>query len=177
MKQYYGQQAAEFIPLPPLFAARVRAGSPIVGITLLVGTVLVLALTAFVNRPLHGQSLPRTALGTLGLVLPALAVACTALVVLTARWCLRGDYLVTARARTTRTALTVCFAALGISCLLALTLSALADVWGDHVRLGFTDLLATFANFALGALGYAVGLWYIRPSVRTLERFSDHPIW
>ncbi|MBB4687853.1 hypothetical protein [Amycolatopsis jiangsuensis] len=177
MKQYYGQQAAAYLPLPPQFAMRVRVGSAVTGIALLAGTLLVFALTAFVNRPLHGQSLPRTALGTVGLVLPVLSVAAIAFVVLTARRCLRGGYLVTARARTTRTALTVSFTALSISCLLALTISALADVWGDHARLGLTDLLATFVNFALGTIGHGAGLWYIRPSVRTLEKFSDHPIW
>ncbi|RJQ85954.1 hypothetical protein [Amycolatopsis panacis] len=177
MRQYYGQPAAEYLPLPTQFAVRVRAGSVVTGVALLVGTLLVLGLTAFVNRPLHGQGLPRAGLGTLGLALPALSVTATAIVVLTARRCLHGNYLVTARARTTRTALTICFAALSISCLLALTISALIDIWGEGGRLGLTDLLATFANFTLGTIGHGAGLWYVRPSVRTLEKFSDHPIW
>lgn len=177
MRQYYGQPAAEYLPLPTQFAMRVRAGSVVTGVALLVGTLLVLGLTVFVNRPLHGQSLPRNGLGTAGLALPMLAVIATAIVVLTARRCLHGDYLVTARARATRTALTICFAALSVSCLLALTISVLVDVWREGDHLGLTDLLATFANFALGAIGHGSGLWYIRPSVRTLEKFSDHPIW
>ncbi|WP_033294405.1 hypothetical protein [Amycolatopsis jejuensis] len=177
MKQYYGQQAAEYAPLPALFAARVRAGSLVTGVALLIGTLLVLGLTVFVNRPLHGHGLPRVPLGALGLLLPALSVAATALVVLSARRCLQGDYLVIARARSTRTVLTACFTALCISCLFALTLSALVDLWGDHGRLGLTELLATGANFAIGLAGYAAGLWYVRPSVSTLEKFSDHPIW
>ncbi|MFI5613501.1 hypothetical protein [Amycolatopsis sp. NPDC051903] len=177
MKQYYGQQATEYAPLPPRFAARVRGGSLVTGVALLIGTVLVLGLTAFVNRPLHGHSLPDSAVGVVGLLLPTLAVVATAIVVLSCRGCLQGDYLVVARARVARKALTTCFAALVVACLFALTASALVDLWSDHDRLGATDLLATFTNFALGVIGHAAGLFYIRPSVTTLEKFSDHPIW
>lgn len=177
MRQYYGQQATDYAPLPPLFAARVRTGSLLTGIALLVGTVLVFGLTAFVNLPLHGHSLPNSPFGIAGLLLPTLSVAATAVVVLTCRGCLQGDYLVVARARVARKAFGVCFTTLVIACLLALTASALVDLWSDHERFGVTDLLATFANFALGVLGHAVGLFYVRPSVTTLEKFSDHPIW
>ncbi|QRP46641.1 hypothetical protein [Amycolatopsis sp. FDAARGOS 1241] len=177
MKQYYGQQATEYAPLPPLFAARVRVGSLVTGVALLIGTAFVLGLTAFVNRPLHGHSLPDSPVGVLGLLLPTLSVVATAVVVLSCRGCLQGDYLVVARARAARKALAACFTALVVASLFALTASALVDLWSDHDRLGATDLLATFANFALGVLGYAVGLFYVRPSVSTLEKFSDHPIW
>ncbi|MEV4598831.1 hypothetical protein AB0K15_15630 [Amycolatopsis sp. NPDC049253] len=176
MKQYYGE-ATDYAPLPPLFARRVRSGSVITGIALLVGTAFVFGLTAFVNRPLHGHSLPDAPVGVIGLLLPTLAVVLTAIVVFACRSCLRGDYLVVARARAARTALVACFTATVVTCLLALTASALVDLWSDHDRLGATDLLATFANFALGVLGYAAGLFYVRPSVTTLEKFSDHPIW
>ncbi|WP_020664317.1 hypothetical protein [Amycolatopsis benzoatilytica] len=177
MKHYYGQQAAEYAPLPPLFAARFRLGTVVTGVSLAIGTLLVLALTAFINSTLHGRSLPRSPLGTAMLLLPTMCVLGTAVVVLSARRCLQGDYLVIARARSTRTALAWCFTALSVSCLLALTTSALVDLWSSHARFGFTELLATFANFAIGLIGYAAGLWYVRPSVRTLEKFSDHPIW
>ncbi|MDT8911009.1 hypothetical protein [Amycolatopsis sp. PS_44_ISF1] len=177
MKQFYGQQAEGYAPLPPLFAARVRAGSLVTGVALAVGTTLVLGLTVFVNGPLHGHALPDAVLGRVALLLPVLAVLATAVVVLGARRCLLGDYLVITRARFTRTLLRGCFTALVTACLLALTTSALVDLWHDHNHLGVSDLLATGANFALGVLGYGVGLFYVRPSVATLERFSDHPIW
>ncbi|WP_409184607.1 hypothetical protein F9C11_10120 [Amycolatopsis sp. VS8301801F10] len=177
MKQYYGQQAVEYAPLPPLFAARVRFASVVTGVSLAIGTLLVLGLTAFVNRPLHGQILPRGPLGLAALLLPMLSVLAIAAVVLSARRCLQGDYLVIARARSTRAALAMCFTLLSISCIVALGVSALVDLWGNHGRLGFTELLATFANFAIGLIGYSAGLWFVRPSVSTLEKFSDHPIW
>lgn len=163
--------------MPRLFAARVRFASVVTGVSLAVGTLLVFGLTVFVNRPLHGHSLPRGTLGLAALLLPMLSVLATAAVVLSARRCLHGDYLVVARARSTRTALTACFTALSVSCLIALGVSALVDLWGEHARLGFTELLATFANFAIGLIGYSAGLWFVRPSVSTLEKFSDHPIW
>ncbi|MFD2471657.1 hypothetical protein [Amycolatopsis silviterrae] len=177
MKQYYGQQAAEYAPLPASFAARVRTASVVTGVALTIGTLAVFGLTAFVNRPLHGHSLPRGPLGIAALLLPMLSVLAIAVVVLSARRCLQGDYLVIARARGTRATLTACFTALSVSCLIALGVSALVDLWGDHARLGFTELLATFANFAIGLIGYSAGLWFVRPSVSTLEKFSDHPIW
>jgi hypothetical protein len=177
VKQYYGQQAEGYAPLPPLFAARVRGGSLVTGVALAIGTILVLALTVFVNGPLHGHALPDAFVGRVALLLPVLSVLATAAVVLSARRCLLGDYLVVPRARFTRTLLRACFTALVATCLLALTTSALVDLWHDHNRLGATDLLATCANFALGILGYGVGLFYVRPSVATLQRFSDHPIW
>ncbi|WP_037354646.1 hypothetical protein [Amycolatopsis orientalis] len=177
MKQYYGQQATEYAPLPRLFAARVRTASVVVGISLAIGTLLIFGITALVNRPLHGHSLPRGLLGLAALLLPMLSVLATAVVVLSARRCLQGDYLVIARARSTRAALTACFTLLSVSCLIALGVSALVDLWGNHGKLGFLELLATFANFAIGLIGYSAGLWFVRPSVSTLEKFSDHPIW
>ena len=177
MKNYYGQQAAEYAPLPPLFATRFRLGTVVTGVSLAIGTLLVFSLTAFINSTLHGRSLPRSPLGMLLLVLPTLSVLATAVVVLSARRCLQGDYLVIARARSTRAALASCFACVSVSCLFALSTSALVDLWTSHSRFGFTELLATFANFAIGLIGYTAGLWYVRPSVRTLEKFSDHPIW
>ncbi|WIV60260.1 hypothetical protein [Amycolatopsis nalaikhensis] len=39
------------------------------------------------------------------------------------------------------------------------------------------DLLTTLTTFAFATLGYVAGMFSVRPTVQTLRKFSDHPIW
>src|SRR2546426_672589 len=101
----------DFVPLPPRFAGRVRAGSVVVGCSLLLGMLVLVGLTAFVNALVHGHPFPDALIAFIAQLLGPLCVAATAVVVFLCRHCLRGDYLVVASAHATRTALIICYAA------------------------------------------------------------------
>ncbi|MEV4150176.1 hypothetical protein AB0J40_41420 [Amycolatopsis sp. NPDC049691] len=159
----------EFVPLPPRFAERVRWGSVVVGCSMIAAMVLLVALTAFLESLAHGHALPASLIGKAEAVLPPLGVLGIAVLVLSARRCLRGDYLVVATAATARTALVFTYA---LTLVLILGLFAVSIVF--RVR---PDLLTTVATFAFATLGYVAGMFFVRPSVQTLRKFSDHPIW
>ncbi|MEQ0565680.1 hypothetical protein ABJI51_41950 [Amycolatopsis sp. NEAU-NG30] len=175
MQGTYGQ--VEFVPLPPRFAARVRWGSVVVGSSMIAGTVLLFGLTTFLQGVVHGHAFPDTLLGKAAAVLPPLGVLAMAVLVLTCRRCLRGDYLVVASAAATRTALVFTYVLTLVLILGSFAVPVVFRVWRDSPELAAPDLLTTFSTLALATIGFLVGMFYVRPSVQTLRKFSDHPIW
>ncbi|MGW5719539.1 hypothetical protein ACWEVP_25455 [Amycolatopsis sp. NPDC003865] len=167
MQGTFGQ--VEFVPLPPRFADRVRAGSVVVGCTMIAAMVLLVGLTTFLEILADGHLLPDSLIGKGAAVLPPLGVLAIAVLVLTSRRCLRGDYLVVATAATARTALLFAYV---LTLVLILGLFAAPIVF--RLR---PDVLTTVATFAFATLGYVAGTFFVRPSVQTLRKFSDHPMW
>lgn len=167
MQGTFGQ--VEFVPLPPRFAERVRAGSVVVGCSMITAMVLLIGLTTFLESLAHGHLLPDSLIGKGAVVLPPLGVLAIAVLVLTSRRCLRGDYLVVATATAARTALLFTYV---LTLVLILGLVAAEIVF--RVR---PDLLTTVATFTFATLGYVAGMFFVRPSVQTLRKFSDHPMW
>jgi hypothetical protein len=168
--------APEYIPLPPRFAGRFRFGVIMVGASLILGTLFFAIGTAFFNLVLHNRAFPMTLLGRIADLLVVVSVIATGITVITARRCLRGDYLVLARARSTHAALTTCFAATMATSILAVLVHLVVDVWGGPPS-RFLDVLSPLVYLVFGALGFAVGHFYVRPTAETLRRFSDFPIW
>ncbi|WP_372669953.1 hypothetical protein [Amycolatopsis kentuckyensis] len=159
----------EFVPLPPRFAERVRAGSVVVGCSMIAAMVLLVGLTTFLESLARGHALPESLIGKAAVVLPPLGVLVIAVLVLSSRRCLRGDYLVVASATSARTALVFAYV---LTLVLILGLFAASLVF--RLR---PDLLTTVATFTFATLGYVAGMFFVRPSVQTLRKFSDHPIW
>jgi hypothetical protein len=50
-------------------------------------------------------------------------------------------------------------------------------VWRDTPHLQAPDLLTTFSTLTFATMGFLAGMVYVRPSVQTLRKYSDHPIW
>jgi hypothetical protein len=175
MQGTFGQ--VEFVPLPPRFADRVRGGSLVVGSSMIAGVVLLFGLTTFLQGTVHGHAFPDALLGKAATALPPLAVLAMAVLVLSSRRCLRGNYLVVARATSARSALLFTYVlTLGLV-LAAAAVPLVFRVWDDAPESRSTDLLTTFATLAFATTGFLAGTSYIRPSMQTLRRFSDHPIW
>jgi len=170
-------EQVDFVPLPPRFAGRVRIGSVVVGCSLLLGMLLLFGLTAFVNAVVHGHPFPDALIAFVAQLLGPLCVVATAVVVFGCRRCLRGDYLVVAAARTTRVALIVCYTATIVVTLFAVVLPLFVRVWRDEPLARTADLFGIFASLAFGTMGFAAGMVYVKPSLATLRKFSDHPIW
>ena len=175
MQGTYGQ--LEFVPLPPRFAARVRWGSVVVGTSMIIGMVLLFGLTTFLQGIVHGHPFPDTLLGQAAAVLPPLGVLVIAVLVLTSRRCLNGDYLVVATARAARNTLVTAYAVTLALILGGFLVPLVFRVWDDVPESRAPDLLTTFATLAFSTMGFAAGTFYVRPSVQTLRKFSDHPIW
>jgi hypothetical protein len=125
----------------------------------------------------HGHAFPDTLLGKAAAVLPPLGVLAMAVLVLTCRRCLRGDYLVVASAAATRTALVFTYVLTLVLILGSFAVPVVFRVWRDAPELAAPDLLTTFSTLAFATIGFLVGMFYVRPSVQTLRKFSDHPIW
>ena len=170
-------EQVDFVPLPPRFAGRIRIGSVVVGTSLLVGMLVLFVLTAFVNALVHGHPFPDALIAFVAQLLGLLCVVATAVVVFLCRRCLRGDYLVVAAARAARVALIVCYSATIVVTLFAVVLPLFVRVWKDEPLARTADLFGIFAALAFGTMGFAAGMIYVRPSLATLRKFSDHPIW
>jgi hypothetical protein len=171
----FGQ--VEFVPLPPRFAARVRWGSVVVGCSMITGVVLLFGLTTFLQGTVHGHAFPDTLLGKAAAVLPPLAVLALAVLVLTCRRCLRGDYLVVASAVATRTALLFAYLLTLVLILGSFAVPIVFRVWRDTPELRAPDLLTVGSTLAFATTGFLAGMSYVWPSVQTLRKFSNHPIW
>ncbi|MFD9892221.1 hypothetical protein ACFWY9_23000 [Amycolatopsis sp. NPDC059027] len=177
MQPYQYQPSPQFIPLPTLFASRVRWGSVLAGTSLIVGALLFLGISAFFNNIVNHSAFPLGPLGTVAQLLPPLCVIATAIVVLTCRRALRGDYLVVSVARTTRNVLIVCYGCTILFAFLAFVVIALLHAFGGLRTPITSDMIVTFGYLALGSMGFAVGHFYVRPSQRTLQKFADRPVW
>lgn len=175
MQGTFGQ--VEFVPLPPRFAGRVRWGSVVVGCSMITGMVLLFGLTTYLQGIVHGHAFPDTLLGKAAAVLPPLGVVAIAVLVLTCRRCLRGDYLVVASAGSTRTALVCTYVLVLVLILGSSAVPIVFRVWRETPELQAPDLLTTFTTLAFATLGFLAGTGYLRPSVQTLRKYSDHPIW
>ncbi|MEU5261724.1 hypothetical protein [Amycolatopsis sp. NPDC021455] len=175
MQGTFGQ--VEFVPLPPRFADRVRWGSVVVGCSMVAGMVLLFGLTTYLQGIVHGHALPDTLLGKAAAVLPPLGVLALAVLVLTCRRCLRGNYLVVASAVATRNALVFTYVLTLVLILGSFAVPIVFQVWNDAPELQAPDLLTTFSTLAFATMGFLAGMVYVRPSMRTLRKFSDHPIW
>ncbi|MEV6873770.1 hypothetical protein [Amycolatopsis sp. NPDC051128] len=167
----------DFVPLPPRFAARVRWGSVVVGCSMIVGMVLLFGLTTFLQGVVHGHAFPDTLLGKAAAVLPTLGVLAIAVLVLSTRRCLRGDYLVVASAASARSALLVTYILTLILILGSFAVPMVFRVWRDSPEFRAPDLLTTFATLAFATTGFLAAMFYVRPSMQTLRKFSNHPIW
>ncbi|MFJ7211791.1 hypothetical protein [Amycolatopsis sp. NPDC098790] len=167
MQGTFGQ--VEFVPLPPRFAERVRAGSVVVGCSMIAAMVALVGLTTFLESLAHGHPFPDSLVGKGAVVLPPLGVLAIAVLVLTSRRCLRGDYLVVATATAARTALLFAY---------VLTLVLILGLFTIPILFRLRpDVLTTLATFVFATLGYVAGMFFVRPSMQTLRKFSDHPIW
>ncbi|WP_410618145.1 hypothetical protein [Amycolatopsis sp. cmx-8-4] len=175
MQGTFGQ--VEYVPLPPRFAERVRSGSVVIGCSMIVGTVLLFGLTTFLQGIIHGHAFPDSLLGKAAAVLPPLAVLAMAVLVLTCRRCLRGDYLVIASAQSARNAFVVTYVLTLILIIGACAVPIVFHVWHETHAARAPDLLTTVATLAFATMGFLAGMFYVRPSMQTLRRFSDHPIW
>jgi hypothetical protein len=171
----FGQ--VEFVPLPPRFADRVRWGSVVVGCSMIAGMVLLFGLTTYLQGIVHGHAFPDTLLGKAATALPPLGVLAIAVLVLTCRRCLRGDYLVVASAEATRSALLLTYVLTLVLIFGAFAVPIVFRVWRDTPELRAPDLLTTFSTLAFATMGFLGGMLYLRPSVQTLRKYSDHPIW
>nr|WP_166639870.1 hypothetical protein [Amycolatopsis sp. SID8362] len=163
--------------MPPRFAARVRWGSVVVGSSMIAGMVLLFGLTTFLQGIVHGHAFPDTLLGKAAAVLPPLGVLAIAVLVLSSRRCLRGDYLVVASAASARHALLFTYVLTLVLVLGSFAVPIVFRVWRDTPDPRAPDLLTVFATLAFATMGFLAGMFYVRPSVRTLRKFSDHPIW
>ena len=175
MQGTFGQ--VEFVPLPPRFADRVRWGSAVVGFSMVAGMALLFGLTTFLQGIVHGHALPDTLVGKAAAVLPPLGVLALAVLVLTCRRCLRGNYLVVASAHQTRNALVFTYVLTLVLILGSFAVPIVFRVWRDSPELRAPDLLTTFSTLAFATVGFLAGMFYVRPSAQTLRKFSDHPIW
>ncbi|WP_328447907.1 MULTISPECIES: hypothetical protein [unclassified Amycolatopsis] len=175
MQGTFGQ--VEYVPLPPRFAERVRWGSVVVGCSMIAGMVLLFGLTTFLQGIVHGHAFPDSLLGKAAAVLPPLAVLAMAVLVLTCRRCLRGDYLVIASAQSARNAFVFTYVLTLILILGACAVPIVFRVWHEARTARATDLLTTAVTLAFATIGFLVGMFCVRPSMQTLRRFSDHPIW
>ena len=171
----FGQ--VEFVPLPPRFANRVRWGSVVVGCSMIAGMVIVFGLTTFLQGIVHGHAFPDALVGKAAAVLPPLGVLAIAVLVLSSRRCLRGDYLVVASAVSARNALVFTYLLTLVLIFGSFAVPLVFRVWHDAPEFQAPDLLTTFSTLAFATLGFAAGMFYVRPSVQTLRKFSDHPIW
>ncbi|WP_020669824.1 hypothetical protein [Amycolatopsis nigrescens] len=165
----YQPQTPEYIRLPPMFVQRFRFSVILIGVALIVGALAIYGVTALLDSVLHDGD--RGALVRVAGLLPPLSVLITAITLCTARRCLHGEYLVVARARRVRGVLLACL-------LIAFAAIALADllfVLSDQADA--VDLLFPLFFLLLNLLGYLAGSFFVRPSVRTLQRFDDRPIW
>jgi hypothetical protein len=171
----FGQ--VEFVPLPPRFAERVRWGSVVIGCSMIAGVVLLFGLTTFLQGIVHGHAFPDALLGKAATVLPPLAVLALAVLVLTCRRCLRGDYLVIASAQSARNAFVFTYVLTLILIAGACAVPIVFRVWHDAPESRAPDLLTTIATLAFATTGFLAGMFYVRPSMQTLRKFSDHPIW
>ena len=174
MQGTFGQ--VEFVPLPPRFADRVRWGSVVVGCSMIAGMVLLFGLTTYLQGIVHGHALPDTLLGKAAAVLPPLAVLALAVLVLTCRRCLRGNYLVVASAHQTCIVLVFTYVLTLVLIAGSFAVPLVFRVWHGSPELRAPDLLTTFSTLAFATTGFLAGMFYVRPSVRTLLKFSDHPI-
>jgi hypothetical protein len=104
-------------------------------------------------------------------------VLAIAVLVLSSRRCLRGDYLVVASAASARNALLFTYVLTLILILGACAVPIVFRVWRDSPELGAPDLLTTFSTLAFATVGFLAGMFYVRPSMQTLRKFSNHPIW
>jgi hypothetical protein len=175
MQGTFGQ--VDFVPLPPRFADRVRWGSVVVGCSMIAGMVVLFGLTTFLQGVVHGHAFPDTLLGKAAAVLPALGVLAIAVLVLSTRRCLRGNYLVVASAASARNALLFTYVLTLILILGSFAVPVVFHVWRDTPEFQAPDLLTTFATLAFATTGFLAGMFYVRPSKQTLRKFSDHPIW
>jgi hypothetical protein len=171
----FGQ--VEFVPLPPRFAERVRWGSVVVGSSMVAGMVLLFGLTTYLQGVVHGHAFPDALLGKAATVLPPLGVLAIAVLVLSTRRCLRGDYLVVASATSARTALLFTYTLTLVLIFGAFAVPIVFRVWADAPASRSPDLLTTLATLAFATMGFLAGMFYVRPSMQTLRKFSDHPIW
>ncbi|WP_410666513.1 hypothetical protein [Amycolatopsis sp. cmx-4-68] len=175
MQGTFGQ--VEFVPLPPRFADRVRWGSVVVGCSMVAGMVLLFGLTTYLQGIVHGHALPDTLLGKAAAVLPPLGVLAMAVLVLTCRRCLRGDYLVVASAASARNALVCTYVLTLVLILGSCAVPIVFRVWSDTPHFRAPDLLTTFSTLAFATMGFLAGMGYVRPSMQTLRKFSNHAIW
>ncbi|MEV6647220.1 hypothetical protein [Amycolatopsis sp. NPDC051371] len=175
MQGTFGQ--VEFVPLPPRFAERVRWGSVVVGCSMIAGMVLLFGLTTFLQGIVHGHAFPDALVGKAATVLPPLGVLAISALVLSSRRCLRGDYLVVASAAAARNALVFTYALTLVLIIGSFAVPIVFRVWRDNPQLRAPDLLTTFSTLAFATMGFLAGMFYVRPSVQTLRKFSDHPIW
>lgn len=175
MQGTFGQ--VEFVPLPPRFADRVRWGSVVVGCSMIAAMVLLFGLTTFLQGIVHGHAFPDTLVGKAAAVLPPLGVLAISALVLSSRRCLRGNYLVVASAASARNALVFTYVLTLVLILGSFAVPIVFRVWHDNPRLRAPDLLTTFSTLAFATVGFLAGLFYVRPSMQRLRKFSDHPIW
>ncbi|MEV6622137.1 hypothetical protein AB0M83_14915 [Amycolatopsis sp. NPDC051106] len=175
MQGTFGQ--VEFVPLPPRFAERVRWGSVVVGCSMIAGMVLLFGLTTFLQGMVHGHAFPDALVGKAATVLPPLGVLAIAVLVLSSRRCLRGDYLVVAIAASARNALVFTYVLTLVLILGSFAVPIVFRVWRDSPHVQAPDLLTTFSTFAFATVGFLAGMFYVRPSMQTLRKFSNHPIW
>ncbi|QWF81514.1 hypothetical protein [Amycolatopsis sp. CA-230715] len=149
--------------LPPAFAHRFRSSVVLIGVTLCVGTLLLYGLFRFIGGVLE-KNVP-AAIHVTDALAPLWTIA-LGVTLISARRCVRATYLDIAKARTTRNALLVCVSATMGFALLAVIVRALFHA-GTPVAL-FNQL----AFLALAWIGFAAGHFFVRPSLRTLQKFS-----
>lgn len=149
--------------LPPAFAHRFRSSVVLIGVTLCVGTLALYGLLQLISSTLE-KDIPAAIRVT-----DALAPLCTialGVTLISARRCVRTTYLDIAKARTTRNALVACVSAVMAFALLAVIVRALSGA-GKPVA-----MIDQLAFLALGGVGFAAGHFFVRPSLRTLQKFS-----
>ena len=167
-------QQEQYIPLPPRFAARVRSGSTIVGLSLLGGTLLLFGTSALMNDLRHDHALPDSILGKVAMIVPPAVVLVIAALVLLCRRCLSGGYLVVARARAVQLALLLWFLVGGVFVFVTMMVPILFSVWHDGSR---APDIGAIADLVMVFIGVITGVFYVQPSERTLRKFSDHPVY
>lgn len=155
------------IQLPQAFARRFRRTSPVIGITVSVGGLLIyLVLLGLASIAANG--VPPAAATILG-GLPTGFLLAIGVTVVAARTCLSGDRLIVQRARGVRRALVVLLAGLLITAALgALLLVLLADPATDGLLLA----VALVFTALIGLLGFVSGSFFVRPTTDTLRRFG-----
>jgi hypothetical protein len=161
---YAQQQPPQFLALPHRFARRFVAGVIVTGLTLIFSTTMIYLLTLLLRR--HS-----TALYVVLSTLPALGVVAVGVTLLMATRCLHGDYLVIARARSTRNTLLVCTLTTAALALIAMVVPIFSG--GAEVANFFGPAVYLFD----AGLGLAFGHFWVRPSIETLRKFSDRPAW
>lgn len=160
------------IQLPAAFAARVRRGSTIVGVTVIAGALLIYLVVRWL-APIIASGAPSYAI-TAFCGLPALFGVAIGVAVIVGRSCLSGDRLVIERARRMRAAYVVLLAGLlAVTVLGMVMLVYLADPGVDGVVLAFMLIF----SLLVGVLGYASGRSFIRPTTGTLQRYGDTSAW